>query len=128
VTLTYYTNEADAHVPQFPIADPTQALVGTNVWIRVENNRVDYLGNNCYVLVEQPLTVNPLPEVIQPLAPYRMCDDNTDGIAQFDLTNPILATAILGANQAPADFTITYYLTAAGANPFTNTGETPLVS
>ncbi|NNT73267.1 adhesin, partial [Flavobacterium sp. IMCC34852] len=128
VTLTYYTNEADAHAAQFPIADPTQALVGDNVWIRVENNQVDYLGNNCYVLVEQPLTVNPLPEVIQPLAPYRMCDDNTDGIAQFDLTNPILATAILGANQSPADFTITYYLTAAGANPFTNTGETPLVS
>ncbi|MFB9090631.1 hypothetical protein, partial [Flavobacterium paronense] len=94
----------------------------------VENNRVDYLGNNCYVLVEQPLTVNPLPTVVQPLAPYRACDDNADGISVFDLTNPALATAILGATQTPTDFTISYYLTAAGANPLTNTGETPLPS
>ena len=136
LTLHYYHSQADALVPQneIPLATVTAALVGDvdpaeqSVWIRVENNRVDYLGNRCFVLVEQPLTVNPLPEVIQPLAPYRMCDDDTDGIAQFDLTNPDLAIAILGANQSPADFTITYYLTAAGANPFTNTGETPLVS
>jgi gliding motility-associated-like protein len=78
------------------------------------------------VLVEQPLTVNPLPIVVQPLASYRACDDNTDGIAVFDLTNPQLAIAILGTTQLPADYTISYYLTAAGANPLTNTGETPL--
>jgi gliding motility-associated-like protein len=34
----------------------------------------------------------------------------------------------LGATQLPADYTISYYLTAAAANPLTNTGETPLPS
>ncbi|MEK8181263.1 T9SS type B sorting domain-containing protein, partial [Flavobacterium buctense] len=74
---------------------------------------------------EQPLTVNPLPQIVQPLAPYRVCDNDADGLAEFDLTNPDLAIAILGT-QNPADFTITYYLTPQGANPLTNTGETPL--
>ncbi|MGL2964947.1 hypothetical protein ACSVH2_14100, partial [Flavobacterium sp. RSB2_4_14] len=77
-------------------------------------------------IVEQPLTVNPLPTVIQPLAPYRVCDNDADGIAIFDMTNPQLATAILGTIQSPSNFTITYYATAQGANPVTNTGQTPL--
>jgi large repetitive protein len=132
LTLHYYHSQQDAIDQVNEIIPANSALVGNvdlneqSVWIRVENNRVDYLGNHCYVLVEQPLTVNPLPTVVQPLAPYRMCDDDTDGFTQFDMTNPLVATAILGANQSPADFTITYYLTAAGANPLTNTGETPL--
>jgi gliding motility-associated-like protein len=126
VTLHYFATQADAAANQNELIPATAALVGTNVWIRVENNRVDYQGNNCYVLVEQPLTVNPLPTVVPSLAPYRACDDNTDGIAVFDLTNAQLAIAILGATQLPADYTISYYLTPAGANPLTNTGETPL--
>ena len=60
------------------------------------------------------------------MAPYRVCDNDADGIAVFDLTNPLLAPAILGTTQSPADYTISYYLTAAGANPITNTGEAPL--
>jgi len=97
-----------------------------SVWSLVEKTRVDYQGHNCYVLVEQPLTVNPLPTVVQPLAPYRVCDNDADGLAVFDLTDATVTAAILGANQLPADFTITYYLTPQGANPQTNTGETPL--
>ena len=135
LTFHYYNSQTDALVPQNEITTPTAALVGDvdpaeqSVWIRVENNRIDYQGNHCYVLVEQPLTVNPLPTIVQPLPPYRVCDNNTDGIAVFDLTNPLLAPQILGTittNQQPADYTISYYLTAAGANPATNTGETPL--
>jgi gliding motility-associated-like protein len=125
LTFHYFANQADAANNQNELIPATAALVGGNVWIRVENNQVDYQGNNCYVLVEQPLTVNPLP-VVQSLAPYRVCDDNTDGIAVFDLTNPQLAIAILGATQLPTNFTISYYLTPAGANPLTNTGEIPL--
>ena len=128
VTLHYFATQGDAIANVSELIPANAALVGTNVWIRVENNRVDYQGNNCYVLVEQPLTVNPLPGVVQPLSPYRACDDNADGIAVFDLTNPLLAPAIVAAPQLPADFTISYYLTAAGANPLTNTGETPLPS
>ena len=134
LTLHYYHSQGDALVPQNEILTPNNALVGDvdpaeqSVWIRVENTRVDYLGNHCYVLVEQPLTVNPLPTVVQPLDPFRVCDNDADGIAQFNLNDPLLAPQVLGAAQLPGDYTITYYLGAAGANPLTNTGEAPLAS
>lgn len=128
LSFHYYLTQADASVPQNEIAAPTNALVGSNVWIRVENNMSDYQGNHCYVLIEQPLTVYPLPTVVQPIDPYKACDDNTDGIAAFDLSNPQLTAEILGTSQSPADFTVSYYLTAAGADPQTNTGELPLPS
>ncbi|UPT69379.1 MAG: T9SS type B sorting domain-containing protein [Flavobacterium sp. JAD_PAG50586_2] len=127
LTFHYFRTQADADNNVNELIPANNALVGSNVWIRVENNRVDYLGNHCYVLVEQALTVNPLPTVIQPLAPYRMCDDNADGLALFDLTNPILAPLILGTattNQQPADYTITYHLTPGNAA----SGTAPLVS
>ncbi|UPT71107.1 MAG: T9SS type B sorting domain-containing protein [Flavobacterium sp. JAD_PAG50586_2] len=127
LTFHYFRTQADAENNVNELIPANGALVGSNVWIRVENNRVDYLGNHCYVLVEQALTVNPLPTVIQPLAPYRMCDDNADGLALFDLANPILAPLILGTattNQQPADYTITYHLTPGNAA----SGTAPLVS
>ena len=126
LTFHYFQTQIDAVNQTNEIVTPTAALVGSNVWIRVENTFADYQGNKCYVLVEQPLMVYPLPTIVQPLPPYRVCDVNADGLAVFDLTNPLLASAILGATQLPADFTISYYLTAAGANLLTNTGETPL--
>ncbi len=61
LTLHYYRDLSDALVHSNEILTPTAALVGSNVWIRVENNREDFQGNHCYVLVEQPLHVNPLP-------------------------------------------------------------------
>jgi gliding motility-associated-like protein len=72
------------------------------------------------------ITVNPLPFILQPLAPYRVCDSDIDGIAVFDLNNPVLASSIIASPQIPANYTITYYLTANGANPMTNIGELPL--
>jgi gliding motility-associated-like protein len=125
LTFHYFATQADAANNVHELIPATNALVGTNVWIRVENNRVDFQGHNCYVLVEQPLTVYPLPTIIQPLAPYRACDDNADGISVFDLTSTALAEAILGTattNQQPADFTISYYLTLANAQ----SGTSPL--
>jgi gliding motility-associated-like protein len=125
LTFHYFATQADAANNVHELIPATNALVGTNVWIRVENNRVDFQGHNCYVLVEQPLTVYPLPTIIQPLAPYRACDDNADGISLFDLTSTALAEAILGTattNQQPADFTISYYLTLANAQ----SGTSPL--
>jgi gliding motility-associated-like protein len=130
LSFHYFPTQADAAANNTAaeIIPANAALVGGNVWIRVENNQVDYQGDNCYVLVEQALKVNPLPTVVQPLAPFRACDDNADGITVFNLTDTDLTEQILGATQLPADYTISYYATAAGANPFTNTGETPLPS
>ncbi len=126
LSFHYYANTTDATLQQNEIITPATALVGADVIIRVENNRVDYLGNNCYVLVTQALRVNPLPTVEPVIAPFRACDDNADGFTIFNLSDPLLAPQILGLLQAPTAYTISYYLTAAGANPVTNTGETPL--
>ena len=126
LTFHYFYTQAEAAANQNEIIPATAALVGSDVWIRVQNLVVDYQGNNCYVLVKQPLTVNPLPSLAASIPPYRACDDNTDGFAVFDFSNPALASAILGPNQLPSDYTISYYATAAGANPITNTGQLSL--
>ncbi|UPT69538.1 MAG: T9SS type A sorting domain-containing protein [Flavobacterium sp. JAD_PAG50586_2] len=115
LTLHYFTTMAEAEASLNEIITPTAAIVGGNVWIRVESGNADYQGNSCYVLVEQPLRVNALPTVIQPLPPYKICDNNADGIAQFDLTNPLLAQMILGSSQLPSGFTISFHLTQANA-------------
>jgi hypothetical protein len=126
LTFHYYYTAADAIAGVNEILTPSAAVVGTNVWIRVENNFTNYQGDQCYVLVEQPLTVHPLPTVVQPVPSYRACDDNDDGITVFDLDNLQLKSIILGPTQLPSDCTVSYYLTVAGANPLTNTGEMPL--
>lgn len=64
LTLHYFRDFADAQFNSNEIVTPTNALIGGNVWIRVENNRVDFQGNSCYVLVEQPLTIYPMPNPI----------------------------------------------------------------
>jgi gliding motility-associated-like protein len=103
LTLHYYPTQANAIAQTGEFIPATAVLVGTNVWIRVENNRVDYQGNNCYVLVEQALRVNPLPSV-EAIAPY--------------------SVALLGALQLPADYTVSYYATLAAAQ--SGTGALPL--
>uniref|UniRef100_UPI0025EA0863 T9SS type B sorting domain-containing protein n=1 Tax=Flavobacterium sp. TaxID=239 RepID=UPI0025EA0863 len=122
LVLHYYPTQANALAGTNEILNPSAALVGNNVWIRVENNRIDYLGNHCFVLVEQPLTVNPLPTIIQPLT-IQNCDDDADGQASFDLTSTNVS--LLGSTQLPTDFTITYYTTAANAQAAANAIPNP---
>ena len=123
LTLHYYPTQADALAGTNEILNPTTALVGVNVWIRVENNRVDYLGNHCFVLVEQPLTVNPLPNIVQPMS-FQVCDDDTDQRVMIDLTTT--TNSLLASGQLAADFTITYYTTAANAQAATNAIVNPM--
>ena len=122
LTLHYYRTYNDALSRANEIVNPTAALVGQNIWIRVENTRVDYLGNHCFVLIEQPLRVNPLPTIIQPIPVVQNCDDNSDGFTVFDLT--ATTTSLLGNSQLSSDFTISYYTTVAnaqfGINAITN--------
>ena len=113
LVLHYYSTQVDALAATNEIMNPTAALVGHNVWIRVENNRVDYLGYRCFVLVEQPLTVNPLPPTI-PVTTVQNCDDDTDGQAPFNLTTTT------SSFYGDSDYTITYYTSAANAQSATN--------
>ncbi|MFB9088660.1 T9SS type B sorting domain-containing protein, partial [Flavobacterium paronense] len=122
LVLHYYPTQADALAATNEILNPTAALVGQNIWIRVENNRVDYLGHNCFVLVEQPLTVNPLPTIVQPMS-FQVCDDDTDGSVMTDLTTT--TTALLASGQLASDYTISYYTTASNAQFGTNAIANP---
>jgi gliding motility-associated-like protein len=115
VTLHYFPTQADALANTNEILTPTAANVNGDVYIRVENTSVDFNGENCYVLVVQQLTVNPLPVVNQAITDYQICQDAaaTPGFAVFDLTSKI--SEILGTTQNPADFTVTFYTTQANA-------------
>jgi len=135
LTLHYYPSQTDAINQTNEIMTPATALVGGNVWIRVENNRVDYLGNHCYVLVEQALTVNPLP-VISTIADYQICEDDAlvnDGFEIFDLTSQ--AAALLASNPTTSSYTLTYHTATppTGANQigsptaFTNTTNPQII-
>jgi gliding motility-associated-like protein len=108
LTLHYYPTQTDALNDTNEILLPATALVGQNVWIRVENNRIDYQGDKCFVLVEQPLTVNPLPTTFTPVV-IQNCDDDSDGQTSFDLT------AETAAFYGTANITITYHTTASDA-------------
>ncbi|MEC4005953.1 adhesin, partial [Flavobacterium sp. SUN052] len=131
VTLHYYPSYADATAlpPTNEITMPTSASVNGNVWIRVESN--NFIGSDsvrCYVLVEQPVKVNPLP-LITPNVVYQECDNDTDGFTQFNLNSQ--AAALLSTNPAPlSNYSLTFYATpppsAAISNPgsYTNTNTT----
>ena len=84
----YFQTQTDAVNQTNEIVTPTAALVGSNVWIRVENNRVDYQGNHCYVLVEQPIHVYPLPNLI-------IISNNTLNTVYVDGSNNVVQPLLL---------------------------------
>ena len=120
LTFHYFQTQVDAAAFQNELLPATAATVSGDVWIRVENNYIDSNGHKCYVLVQQPLTVNPLPTV-EPIAPYKVCDLNTSGFAYFDLSTQ--TPLLLGTNQLVSNFTVSYYATLAGAQ--SGTGALP---
>ena len=124
VTLHYYPSYQDAIDDTNEIVTPQTASVGGNVWIRVEsNNSIDSDNENCYVLVEQALTVNPLPTVNPAISDYQICDNGSTPPPTFDLTTKIVE--ILGATQLPADYTVSFYTSQAEAQSGSNPIATP---
>ena len=99
LTLHYFATMANAENNVAEILTPTAAVVGSDVWIRVENTRTDSTGNHCYVLVRQPLTVNPLPSV-------DIISDNTlDTVYVDGSNNNVIQTLTLDA-QLDGNFDI----------------------
>ena len=102
--FTYYNSLAGAEneVELDQITDTTNFEITeeTTVYVRVENE------NDCYVVIELTLSVGVGPDT-QP-ATYPLCDDNGDGIAEFDLTSyndEIVTSGVTG-------LTFEYYLDA----------------
>jgi valyl-tRNA synthetase len=114
VSLHYYPSYNDAVADTNEILSPTTANVGANVWIRVESNlNIDSFNEHCYVLVEQALTVNPLPTLVQPVVDYQECDDDTDNITAFNLTAWGAANLLTGNALPLSNYTLSFYEDAA---------------
>ena len=141
LTFEYYASMANlvAGTPRY--LTPTAQSVGTGiVYIKVLNTQTDWQGKKCYAVIEQPVTVNPLPLIskVNPLGAttpidltntYQLCQDPAStlpvGVQIFNLTTQ--NTALLAGNPAGSTFTVSYFtnatLTTAVANPvaFQNT-------
>ena len=142
VVLRYFPGKLPGFTNDYAVAgineilNPSTALVGGNVWIRVESSLyINSQLKKCYTLVEQKLTVNPLPTVsvlnaiAHPLNTYQICQNPLSVLAEFNLTNliPELLTnnpkvpvspptlPVTYTNVLVDNYTTTFYTTAAAA-------------
>jgi len=110
LTITYYTNEADALAETNAIADISNHRNETssntqNIYVRVDSDVV----NACLGLGHHiTLTVNPLP-IANPITDYTLCSDTDQAV--FDLTTKNLE--VLGFQTRP--ILISYHLTEQDA-------------
>ena len=115
----YYTTLAAAQAGDTTaggyIATPTAFEVGTGtVYIRVERtSEADYQGDFCYVIVEQPVVVNPLPALVA--ADAVGCDSSGTGSLTYGYTLSDYNALLLAPGQDVADFTFAHYLSLADA-------------
>ncbi|WP_243473093.1 choice-of-anchor L domain-containing protein [Winogradskyella sp. MH6] len=120
VVITYHETQEEAEQGINAITGLYTNIVADNqmIYVRSENTIT-----GCYSLTQNTLEliVVPSPEVPTNLDPLEICDDNNDGIAQFDLTQR--DADILGT-QAPTEVTLTYHVTAADAE----TGNNPIIN
>jgi hypothetical protein len=97
----------DQRYMDYPIIDPIDPGYGTGgVWSRVESSTSSEINIVPFALEVRFSPVGNVP------APLRVCDDNNDGIAFFDLTT--VATEVLGSLN-PLGFDLYYYENLADA-------------
>jgi gliding motility-associated-like protein len=110
--VTYHANYQDAFdgMPEVP-----DELAYPNVvpGMDVAYARATNMTTGCFEIVEIQLIVNPLPDDTAIIEDYIICEVPFDGRAIFDLTSRV--TEILGPDQDPGDYTVTYYLDATAA-------------
>ncbi|MEZ4855699.1 MAG: T9SS type B sorting domain-containing protein [Gelidibacter sp.] len=121
IAITYHETMDDANTGQNPLVSPYNNIVPNTqtVYARAENT-----VTGCYSIVALELNVLPSPVVPLAMADYVVCDTDSNGIAQFDLTTQ---NAIILGTQNPSNFTLTYHLSQAnadaGTNPIVNVGN-----
>ena len=121
--VTYHETQANADNNANPLSSPYDNIVAYNqtLYVRVESATI---ATDCATFLELDLIVYDTPVIADPITPLELCDDNTDGFTQFDLT--VKDAEILGA-QPPTDFILTYHVTQTdadtGNNAIVNTGS-----
>ncbi|WP_397364762.1 choice-of-anchor L domain-containing protein [Olleya sp. R77988] len=128
LTVTYHETSADADNNVNPLTSPYNNIVEDmqTIYVRVESATI---ATACATFVDLILQVNPTPQITDP-SPLEFCDNDADGIAVFDLElnnaeilNQLDADAT--NDLAAADYTITFYTTAANAAVPQNAIATP---
>src|SRR5690606_35444701 len=103
--ISYYEDLDEARE-----GDPGNAIPNPEAYTNIETPqqiiyvRVENTETGCYTIVELLIIVNPLPELT--VSNYVICELETDGVAQFDLTTKI--DEIL-STQEPGDYTVTFH-------------------
>ncbi|EDM44819.1 hypothetical protein SCB49_01824, partial [unidentified eubacterium SCB49] len=112
--VSYYESYEDAFNEIFPIVDvPYENFIQyqQTVYVRVEYDLANG-GTGCFTIIELDLIVIDSPEIPLDLEPLIACDDDGDGVAEFDLTAQDL---LIYGDQDPDDFTLTYHLSELDA-------------
>ncbi len=101
IAITYYDNQSDANTGNNAIETSYfYSNTDTTLYIRAQ-----YIGNGCFITSAFNLHINPNPIANTP-ENIEVCDDDDDGIAEFDLS--IQTSAILNG-QNPSNIAVTYY-------------------
>jgi len=120
MVVSYYLTLAQAQAGNSTNALPntyTNISNGQTIYVRVTNSTT-----GCYSTTTLDLLVNPLPTPIAPLNAVFECDDNTDGLANFDLS--VLVPSILAGATNVA---ITFYESLANAEAGSNSINTSVL-
>ena len=118
--ITYYITAADATSATNPInTDFTYTSNNTTIHFRLED-----ATTGCFVTRSFQLVVRPLPVANTP-NDLADCDDDFDGLLEFDLSSQ--NAAILGT-QNPTNFSVTYYDSLADAQSGSNAIPTQYIA
>ena len=120
--ISYHETQTEAFNNVNPIVGDYSNIVAyqQTIFVRIEDTTIT---TPCYRYLDFKLIVNDVPQIELDPEPLEVCDDDTDGIAVFDLS--LSNTEILNGLN-PVDFEITYYETFVDAELKQNELVTPL--
>ncbi|MDB4591068.1 T9SS type B sorting domain-containing protein [Flavobacteriaceae bacterium] len=123
VAITYHELVTDAETGANPLTSP---YTNTTTYSQIVYARVEFPialgGTGCFTIVELELVAIPTPVIPVAIPDLVACDDDGDGLTEFDLT---LQQDIIFGDQDPIDYTLTYHTTEPDAQDGTNPIATP---
>ncbi len=103
--FTYFTDSGYLNQILTPSTFTNTILNGQTIYVRITNA----LGSSCYTDTSFNIQVHPLP-MLNTIVELKQCDDDTDGISLFNLTE---ANELISSNHLNETFS--YYLSEAQA-------------
>ena len=129
LVVTYHETMSDAENNVNALSSPYDNIVfeTQTIYVRVESQTI---VTDCASYVELQLIVNETPQIELTPAELEECDDDTDGLAAFDLTQANdellnLLDSDTSNDIDPSEVTITYYQSEADAEAPSNAIGTP---